>query len=133
MTTGGLIVTLISLSMAVTGFVRNMLHLREEIARGLATDRTRFLANVRGSFGYLLFVCLGIAVVVAVAGGSQSMGVIFAMVVFFLAWIGFGLIWLIRLLPREGPPPAMIGSKFNWLDVVLAAVCGVALVYAGAV
>lgn len=81
---------------------------------------------------YLLFCALGFGIFLAllpIAGGAHAGAFVFA---FFLLWIAFAVIWLIRIVPRLREPPAWLMRRWSMLDwciiaALAACVLGVAL------
>ena len=82
--------------------------------------------------GNLLFCALGFGIFLSllqIAGGEHAALFVFA---FFLIWIAFGVIWLIRIAPRLREPPAWLMRRWSILDwciiaAAVASVLGVAL------
>jgi hypothetical protein len=65
---------------------------------------------------YLLFCALGFGIFLAlfpIAGGEHAGMFVF---VFFLIWIAFAVIWLIRIAPRLKEPPAWLMRRWSTLD-----------------
>jgi hypothetical protein len=79
---------------------------------------------------YLLSSGFMVAFVVALTGGHPCPDA-FAIpaVALILLWIGFSLVWLLRLLPQT-PLPGWVARPFGWLDWVLLAGIVAALVAA---
>ena len=82
---------------------------------------------------YLAYAVSGVLLVFAVlppgpAGEARAaVGTLF-----MLAWIGFGMLWLIRLVPRLREPPALLAAPFGPVGVgclVVAAAAFIALVW----
>ena len=78
---------------------------------------------------YLGYCVLGVVFVFAMlppgpAGEARAA----AGTVFMLAWISFGVVWLIRLVPRLREPPAPLARPFGLLGIVCLAVAAAALV-----
>jgi len=82
---------------------------------------------------YLAYAVAGVLLVFAVlppgpAGETRAaIGTLF-----MLAWIGFGMVWLIRLVPRLREPPALLARPFGPVGVgciVIAAAAFAALVW----
>ena len=67
---------------------------------------------------YLAYAVAGVLLVFAVlppgpAGETRAtIGTLF-----MLAWIGFGMLWLIRLVPRLREPPALLARPFGPVGV----------------
>lgn len=71
--------------------------------------------------GYLLFCALGFGIFLAllqIAGGEHAAVFVFG---FFLIWIAFAVVWLIRIAPRLREPPAWLMRRWSTLDRVIIA------------
>ncbi len=99
--------------------------LKHQIPGGAPGRRSVFVAIGL----YIVHVTVGLFIILAFSGsGAQSRPhVVPLMIVFFLAWILFGAIWLLRLVPRNTPLPSLIGDRFNMLDAALLAGAALAL------
>jgi uncharacterized membrane protein len=71
---------------------------------------------------YIVYAGLGIAFAALVLPGPQSSETAATAVVFIFAWIGFGLLWLLRLVPREAPLSPWIARRWSLPDYALVAV-----------
>jgi hypothetical protein len=107
------------------------------LALGIALRQIRTDPRVTKAFtkktlvaagGYLLFCALGFGIFLAllqIAGGAHAALFVFA---FFLIWIAFGVIWLIRIAPRLREPPAWLMRRWSTLDwCIIAAATGCVL------
>ena len=67
---------------------------------------------------YLAYAVAGVLLVFAVLPPGPAGEVRAAIgTVFMLAWIGFGMVWLIRLVPRLREPPALLARPFGPVGV----------------
>jgi hypothetical protein len=77
--------------------------------------------------GYLLFILLGAGVTRIMVGFTRDGLADLAMVGFFALWVGYGAVWMLRLLPRTGAQPAWLSRSRGWLDALaLLALAGLA-------
>ncbi|KKB76192.1 hypothetical protein VW29_20825 [Devosia limi DSM 17137] len=78
---------------------------------------------------YLLYLLAGGFLTRLMAGFNTSGLANLLLVGFYLVWIAYGALWLLRFLPHTGRKPAWIdGSRF-WLDVLgIAVLLGFAVV-----
>ena len=84
---------------------------------------------------YLAYAVAGVLLVFAVLPPGPAGETRAAVGTFFmLAWIGFGMLWLIRLVPRLREPPALLARPFGPVGVgclVVAAAAFAGLVWFG--
>jgi hypothetical protein len=77
---------------------------------------------------YLIYVIAGIAfVLLRVYFNPHTNGL--AVMVFLLAWILYGVLWLTRTVPRYREIPGWIDKRFTVLDGVLVAIIAVSAWY----
>ncbi len=100
------------------------------IAMGIALRQIRTDPRITPAFikktlvvagGYLLFCALGFGIFLAllqIAGGAHAEAFVFG---FFLIWIAFAVVWLIRIAPRLREPPAWLMRRWSTLDRVIIA------------
>ena len=65
---------------------------------------------------YLLFILLGAGVTRIMVGFNRDGWADLVMVGFFLAWVSYGAIWLVRFLPTTRPRPDWLLRSKGWLD-----------------
>lgn len=69
---------------------------------------------------YILASALAVVVMLGITGGEPCPdSVALPATMFVLLWIGFGVLWLIRLAPRDTPLPGWISPSFGLIDAVL--------------
>lgn len=66
--------------------------------------------------GYLLFILLGAGITRIMVGFNRSGYADLLMVGFFIAWVLYGAVWLLRLLPTTSPQPRWLTRSRLWLD-----------------
>lgn len=92
----------------------------------LRTDRAGVMKTLKLAGLYLIYVIAGIAfVLLRVAYDPHTNGLV--VMVFLLAWILYGVLWLTRTVPRYREIPGWIDKRFTLLDWVLLAVIAVSL------
>lgn len=79
---------------------------------------------------YLLFILLGAGLTRIMVGFNNSNFADVAMVGFFILWVLYGAVWLLRFLPSTRPKPAWLTRSRVWLDT--AALLTLAALAAGA-
>ncbi|WEK04145.1 MAG: hypothetical protein P0Y65_18485 [Candidatus Devosia phytovorans] len=76
---------------------------------------------------YLLFILLGAGVTRVMVGFNRTDLADLPMVGFFLVWVAYGAVWLIRYLPTTRPRPAWLVRGKGWIDgAALLALAGLA-------
>ena len=83
------------------------------------TDRSGFNKTMRLAGAYVLYALIGIGLVFGVMApeGSKGPKVLFSLI-FVLSWIVYGLLTLLRVVPRYREPPRWL-MHFGPLDVVV--------------
>lgn len=70
----------------------------------------------------------GIVILFATPAGAQATGesdaAILLVIGFFLAWVFYGTLWLVRLAPRTRQPPRWLLHPWGWLDLLLLGLAG---------
>ncbi|HEY8576594.1 MAG TPA: hypothetical protein VIL88_09680 [Devosia sp.] len=79
---------------------------------------------------YLLFILLGAGLTRIMVGFNNSNFADVAMVGFFILWVLYGAVWLLRFLPSTRPKPGWLTRSRVWLDT--AALLTLAALAAGA-
>jgi hypothetical protein len=67
---------------------------------------------------YLLFILAGAGVTRIMVGFNRSGWADLLMVGFFAAWVLYGAVWLLRLLPTSRPQPAWLTRSRGWIDAL---------------
>ena len=94
----------------------------------LRTDRAGVIKTLKLAGVYRIYVIAGIAfVLLRVYFNPHTNGL--AVMVFLLAWILFGVLWLTRTVPRYREIPGWIDKRFTALDGVLVAIIAVSAWY----
>jgi hypothetical protein len=76
---------------------------------------------------YLLSILLGAGVTRIMVGFSRGGSANLLMVAFFIVWVLYGAVWLIRFLPNTRSQPAWLLRSRGWLDAAaLAALAALA-------
>lgn len=81
-------------------------------------DRKGFWQTLRWMGVYALYVAVGIAILTQSADGPQPPAKAALATLFMLTWIAYGMVWLIRKVPRYREVPAWIDKR--WLDYLFA-------------
>ena len=98
------------------------------LCQQLRTDPAGVIKTLKLAGVYLLYVIAGIAfVLLRVYFNPHTNGL--AVMVFLLAWILFGVLWLTRTVPRYREIPGWIDKRFTALDGVLVAIIAVSAWY----
>ncbi len=90
-----------------------------DAAQAWRQDRGAVLKTLPLMAVYLVYGATGIYVTVRLLDGPQPSDRAAALTAFLVAWILFGIVWLMRIIPRTGPLPAWIGERFGFADFVL--------------
>ncbi|HEY8062556.1 MAG TPA: hypothetical protein VID74_07155 [Gemmatimonadales bacterium] len=94
----------------------------------LRTDRAGVIKTLKLAGVYRIYVIAGIAfVLLRVYYNPHTNGL--AVMVFLLAWILYGVLWLTRTVPRYREIPGWIDKRFTVLDGVLVAIIAVSAWY----
>jgi hypothetical protein len=94
----------------------------------LRTDRAGVIKTLKLAGVYRIYVIAGIAfVLLRVYFNPHTNGL--AVMVFLLAWILYGVLWLTRTVPRYREIPGWIDKRFTVLDGVLVAIIAVSAWY----
>ncbi len=76
---------------------------------------------------YLLFILLGAGVTRIMVGFNRSEEADLVMVGFFIVWVGYGAVWLLRFLPTTRSRARWLERSRGWLDAAaLLALAGLA-------
>ena len=77
----------------------------------------------------MLYAVTGIAGAAYLVDGPSATGKAVALTAALISWILYGVLWLVRLLPRAAPLPSWVGARFGWLDAafLVTTVVGVAV------
>ncbi|KKC37742.1 hypothetical protein WH87_08495 [Devosia epidermidihirudinis] len=99
--------------------------------RTIPTDPRLTMAYWRNSGlvlgAYLLSILLGAGVTRIMVGFNRGGWADLLMVAFFIVWVGYGAVWMLRYLPTTKPQPAWLTRPRGWLDAVaLLALAGLA-------
>lgn len=90
--------------------------------RTLPVDQRLTLPYWRNSFFvvgfYLLSILLGAGITRIMVGFSRSGWADLLMVAFFIVWVLYGAVWLLRFLPTTRPKAAWLSRSRGWIDVV---------------
>ena len=65
---------------------------------------------------YLLSILLGAGITRVMVGFNRSGWADLLMVAFFLVWVLYGAVWLLRFLPTTRPKPAWLARSRGWID-----------------
>ena len=95
----------------------------------LRADRRAFWTTLKLCGVYVLYASVSVGIVVTLLRGPQSTLVAVAAATFIMTWIGFGSLWLARMVPREDPLPRWLGERFGYVDWVFLAVVIASLAY----
>jgi len=101
------------------------------VRRNLPSDPRLTLAFWRNSglvlVLYLLFILLGAGITRIMVGFNRADLAGLPMVAFFIIWVGYGAIWLVRFLPTTRPRPDWLVRSKGWIDAAaLLALAGLA-------
>jgi len=92
---------------AVVSFVLSIPPAVEQYRR----DRKGFWQTVKWMGVYALYVAIGLAILVLSADGPQPPLKAGLATLFMLTWIAYGMVWLIRKVPRYRTLPAWIDTQ----------------------
>lgn len=67
---------------------------------------------------YLLSILLGAGITRIMVGFNRSGWADLLMVAFFVAWVAYGAVWLLRFLPTTRARPQWLTRSRGWLDVL---------------
>lgn len=81
-------------------------------------DRKGFWQTLKWMGVYALYIAVGIGVLMLSAEGPQPPAKAAFATLFMLTWIAYGMVWLIRKVPRYRELPAWIDKR--WLDYLFA-------------
>ncbi|ADJ25011.1 permease [Hyphomicrobium denitrificans ATCC 51888] len=81
-------------------------------------DRKGFWQTLRWMGVYALYIAVGIGVLMLSAEGPQPPTKAALATLFMLTWIAYGMVWLIRKVPRYRELPAWLDKR--WLDHLFA-------------
>jgi hypothetical protein len=65
---------------------------------------------------YLLFILLGAGITRIMVGFTRDGWADLLMVGFFIVWVAYGAVWMLRYLPTTRPQPAWLTRSRGWLD-----------------
>lgn len=80
----------------------------------LTTVYWRNSALVLGA--YLLSILLGAGITRIMVGFTRSGYADLVMVAFFIVWVLYGAVWLLRFLPTDRTRPAWLTRSRGWID-----------------
>lgn len=83
-------------------------------------DRNGFWQTLKWMGIYALYVAVGLGILLLSADGPQPPTKAALAALFMLGWIAYGMVWLIRLVPRYRELPGWVGKR--WLDELFALV-----------
>jgi hypothetical protein len=98
--------------------------------RQYRTDRTKFIGSIKAGAVYLVYCFIGIALMLTIMTGPQSESKVTAGMAFFLSWVLYGVLWLMRLAPRYREIPAWIDKRNSVLDYAFWVIIGLTLLAA---
>lgn len=121
-------VTLLFMAMAAYGLWRNLTALHDF----WRSNRAVFLASIKLIAIYAAYCAIGIGALVSGLDGPQPEHRALGAVLFLVAWIFYGALWLTRLAPRYTELPRWIVRFPGPADAVLGAAGAIgAVVYFG--
>lgn len=65
---------------------------------------------------YLLSILLGAGITRIMVGFNRSGWADLLMVAFFIAWVAYGAVWLLRFLPTDRPRAPWLARSRGWID-----------------
>jgi len=65
---------------------------------------------------YLLSILLGAGITRIMVGFNRSGLADLVMVLFFIAWVLYGAVWLLRFLPTDRPRAPWLARSRGWID-----------------
>ena len=65
---------------------------------------------------YLLSILLGAGITRVMVGFNRSGYADLVMVAFFIVWVLYGAVWLLRFLPTDRPRPTWLTRSRGWID-----------------
>lgn len=78
---------------------------------------------------YLLSILLGAGITRIMVGFNRSGWADLLMVAFFVTWVLYGAVWLVRFLPTTKPRPTWLTRSRGWIDgLALLLLAGLATV-----
>ena len=98
--------------------------------RQFQTDRKKFIESLKAAAVYLVCCLIGIALMIVIMVGPQSESKASAGMAFFLCWVLYGVLWLMRLAPRNREAPAWIDKRNSVIDYAFWAAIGLTLLAA---
>ena len=89
----------------------------------LRKDPQGFWKTLRHAAVYLLHILFGFAILLWQLQGPRPDvgGAATAAIIFMFAWIFYGALWLVRLVPRYRDLPPWIDRRWSWLDYAFIA------------
>ena len=88
--------------------------------KSLPTDQRLTLPYWRNSLvvtgAYLLSILLGAGITRVMVGFNRSGWADLLMVAFFIVWVLYGAVWLLRFLPTTRPRAAWLTRSRGWID-----------------
>lgn len=76
---------------------------------------------------YLLSILLGAGITRIMVGFNRGGWADILMLAFFIVWVAYGAVWLLRYLPSSTPKPVWLSRSRVWIDIVgLAVLAGLA-------
>lgn len=76
---------------------------------------------------YLLSILLGAGITRIMVGFNRGGWADILMLAFFIVWVAYGAVWLLRYLPSSAPKPVWLSRSRGWIDVLgIALLAGLA-------
>jgi len=98
--------------------------------RQYRTDRTQLIGSLKAGAVYLVYCAAGLALLAVIMGTTPSESKVAAGMAFFLSWVLYGVLWLMRLAPRYREIPVWIDKRNSVIDYTLRAAIGLTLLAA---
>jgi hypothetical protein len=98
--------------------------------RQFQTDRKKFIESIKAAAVYLVYCFIGIGLVIVIMLGPQSESKASAGMAFFLCWVLYGVLWLMRLAPGDREVPTWIDKRNSVIDYAFSAAIGLTLLAA---
>lgn len=107
---------IVALILACVGFFvfRGWRKRRGPVDPRLSAAYWRNSALVLGA--YLLSILLGAGITRIMVGFNRSGYADLVMVVFFIVWVLYGAVWLLRFLPTDRPRAPWLARSRGWID-----------------
>ena len=94
----------------------------QQIRSDSRITRSFAVHSIIAAVGYLSFAVLGVLVLFAARPEWPSDGSALFAIIFWLCWLAYGTVWLIRLAPRLREPPHWLLRPFGIIDWILIVV-----------